>query len=61
MVQEKKRKIDFQDGRHGGHLEFPIGTILADFDLQVTPMLPTRFGVNWLLGLGEEAKNRFSR
>ena len=23
-------------------------------------MLPTMFGVNWLLGLGEEAKNRFS-
>ena len=29
-VQEKKRKIDFQDG---GHLGFPIGTILAMFDL----------------------------
>ena len=38
-----------------------IGTILAIFDLQVTPMLPTMFGVNWLLGLGEEAKNSFSR
>ena len=24
-------------------------------------MLPTKFRVNWLLGLGEEAKNRFSR
>ena len=24
-------------------------------------MLPTKFGVKWLLGLGEEAKNRFSR
>ena len=23
-------------------------------------MLTTKFGVNWLLGLGEEAKNRFS-
>ena len=32
-VQEKKRKIDFQDGCHGGHLGFPIGTILAIFDL----------------------------
>ena len=28
---EKKRKLDFQDGRHGGHLGFPIGTILAIF------------------------------
>ena len=24
-------------------------------------MLPSKFGVNWFLGLGEEAKNRFSR
>ena len=24
-------------------------------------MLPTKFGINWLLGLGEEVKNRFSR
>ena len=24
-------------------------------------MLPTKFGVSWLLGLGEEARNRFSR
>ena len=24
-------------------------------------MLPTKSGVNWLLGLGEEVKNRFSR
>ena len=23
-------------------------------------MLPTKFGVNWILGLGEEAKNRFA-
>ena len=41
-VLEKKRKIDFQDGGHGGHLGFPIGTILAIFDLQVTPVLPTK-------------------
>ena len=55
-VQEKKRKIDFQDD---GHLGFPISTILASFDLQVTPMLPSKFGVNWPFGSGEEAKNRF--
>ena len=60
-VQEKKRKIDFQDGHQGGHLGFPIGTILATFDLQVTLMLPSKFGVNWPFGSGEEAKNRFSR
>ena len=60
-VQEKKRKIDFQDGGHGAHPGFMIGMILSIFDLQVTPMLPTKFGVNWPFGLGEEAKNRFSR
>ena len=32
----KKRKKDFQDGRHGSHLGFPIGTILAIFDLQAS-------------------------
>ena len=42
------------------HLGFPIGTILATFDLQVTLMLPSKFGVNWPFG-SEEAKNRFSR
>ena len=51
-------KIDFQDG---SHLGFLIGTILAIFDLQVVPMLPIKFRVNWHLGLGEEGKNRFSR
>ena len=57
-VQEKKRKIDFQDGCH---LRFPIGMILASFDLQVTAMLPTKFQFNWPFGSEEEAKNRFSR
>ena len=32
----------------GGHLEFPIGTILAIFYLQVTPMLPNKFQANRL-------------
>ena len=45
----------------GVHLGFLIGTILAIFDLQVTPMLPSKFGVNWPFGSGEEVKNRFSR
>ena len=42
---------------------------LAIFDLQVTLMLPIKFGVNWPFSSGEEAKNsageeakyRFSR
>ena len=40
---------------------FPIGTILAIFDRQVTLMLPSKFRVSWPFGSGEEAKNRFSR
>ena len=42
LVQEKKQKIYFQDGRHGSHLGFPIETILAICNLQVTPMLSTK-------------------
>ena len=61
LVQEKKRKIDFQDGHHGGNLGFPIRTILAIFDLQVTPMLTTEIKVNWPFSSGEEAKYRLSR
>ena len=53
------RKIDFQDGGNGGHLGYPIGTILAIFDLQVTLMLPSNFEVNWPFGSGEEAKIDF--
>ena len=53
LVQEKKRKIDFQDGGHPGFL---IGMILAIFDLQVTLILPSKFGVNWPFSSGEEAK-----
>ena len=45
----RKRSIkkEFQDGCHGSNFGFPTGTILAIFDLQVTPMLPTKFRVNW--------------
>ena len=46
FISGEKGKIDFQDGGHGSHLGFPIETILAIFDLQVTPMLPTKFQVN---------------
>ena len=51
-----KRKIAFQDGNHLG---FRIETILAIFDLQVTPMLPIKFQVNWPFGSGEAAKIDF--
>ena len=55
LVQEKKRKIDFQDGGHAGHPEFPISMILAIFDLQVTPMLPSKFEST---GLSVQEKKR---
>ena len=57
----EEAKNRFSRWLHGGHLGFPIGTILAFFDLQVTPMLPSKFGVHWPFCSGEEAKNRFSR
>ena len=59
MFQEKKQKIDFQDGSHGGQLAFPTGTILAISYLQVTPMLSTKFHVNSPLSSGEETKDSF--
>ena len=55
-VQEKKQKIDFQDGGHGGHLGFPISMILSIFDLQVTPMLPNKFVES--TGLSVQEKKR---
>ena len=42
-------------------LGFTICTILAIFDLRVTPKLPTKFRVNWPFGSEKEAKNRISR
>ena len=52
---------NFKDDGHSSHLGFLIRTILAIFELQVTPMLPTKFQVNWPFGSGEEAKIIFSR
>ena len=57
----EEAKNRFQDGGHGSHLGFPIGTILAIFDLQVTLMLLSKFVVNWPFSSGEEAKNGFLR
>ena len=56
-IEVYEKKIDLQDGRLG----FLIETILAIFDLQVTPMLPTKFRVKQPFASREEAKNRFSR
>ena len=56
--RRRREKIEFQDG---SHLGFLIGTVLALFDLQVTPMFQTKFQVNQPFSSGEEAKYRFSR
>ena len=45
----QKFNIDFQDV---GHLGFPIGTIFATFDLQVTLILPMKSEVVWPFGSG---------
>ena len=58
FVSGEEAKIDFPDG---GHLGFPVGTILAMFYQQVPLMLSTKFHVDWPFGAGEEAKKRFSR
>ena len=45
----EEANIDFQDDRHGGHLEFPIGTIFraifdhSDTSYQVSSLLAIRF------------------
>ena len=59
-AKKKKKKKKIKNGCHGDHLGFLIRTILAIFDVQVTPMLPTMIQVNWPFSSGEE-KNRFSR
>ena len=48
-------EIGFQDGGHGGHLVFPMGTISAIFYLQFAPILFSKFRVNWPFGSGDEA------
>ena len=54
-IQEKKDKIDFQDGNFGGHLVFLIGAILVFF-IYVTLMILTKFQVSWTFSSGEEVK-----
>ena len=58
MVLEKKFKTDFQDGGYGGHLWFPIWTLLATFNLQVTSIFPSQFWVSWPF-CSEEFKTDF--
>ena len=41
---------------YGDHLGFPIGKILAIFNLHVTPMLPIKFEANSPFGSREKRK-----
>ena len=59
FISGEEAKHRFQDGGHGGHLGFSIETILAIFDLQVTPMLPTKFQVSWPFSSGGKRKIAF--
>ena len=54
--KKKKKKKEFYECDHGGHLGLPVGTILAIFYLQVTPMLPTKFHINLPFGSGAGEK-----
>ena len=55
LFQEKKRKIDFQDGGHDGYFGLRIGKILIIFALQDTPMLQTKIQDSWPFSSGQEA------
>ena len=55
--RRKKVMIDFEDGGHSGQFGFLILTILANFDLQVTTILSTKFPVTWTFGSGEWVQN----
>ena len=52
MVLEEMSFEIFQDGRHGGHLGYWNGTILAILNIYVTVMSPIKFRLNPTYGLG---------
>ena len=52
MVWEERLFEEFQDGCHGGHLGYLNGMILAILNLCVTVMLPIKFWLNSIYGLG---------
>ena len=44
---------EFQDGRHGSHLWYQNGTILAIMNLHAATMSPTKFQLNTTYGSGD--------
>ena len=59
VLRTGQLKIDFQDSGHGSHLGFLIRTISTFFDLQVTPMFPTKYKSVGLLVLEKKRKTDF--
>ena len=55
LGSKKKFNIDF---REGGHLGYPIRTILATFNLQITSILPMNFRVTCPFGSEETFSKR---
>ena len=53
-VWEEMSFEKFQDGRHGSHLGYQNGMILAILNLYVAPMPPIKFRLNLTCGLGED-------
>ena len=52
-VWEEMSFEEFQDGRHGGHLGYQNGMILAILNLYVTVMPPIKFQLNRTYSLGD--------
>ena len=50
---------DFQDSRHGSHLGYQNGMILAILNLHVAPMPSTKFGLNLTYSLGADVISRW--
>ena len=56
--KKKKKKNRFSRWRSWRPSYISDQTDLGFFDLQVIPRLPTKFGVNWPFGSGEESKKK---
>ena len=57
MVWEEMLFEEFQDDRHGGHLGYRNGMILAILNLHVATMSPTKFRLNPTYDSGGDVEN----
>ena len=53
-----KNRFDFQDGRHGGRLGFPIGTILAKL-IYKSPEASYQVSSQLVFGFRRRSENNF--